>query len=251
MALYLGNNKISMKSGYTTTGLKDFLEHGGKFAYSKITDFTGILKYEDMSNVTDMSYMFFSCYNINSIPLLDTSNVNNMLYMFSRCYKLATIPKLETSNVTTMSNMFYSCESLASIPQLDTSNVTDMNEMFYLCSSLVSIPKLDTSKVTNANNMFGFCRKLTAIPQLDMSNVDTNEYMFYMCSNLTEIHITGMKVSFNISSSTKFTREALVEIINNLATITNTQTLTMGATNLAKLTNEDKSIATNKGWTLA
>ena len=60
-----------------------------------------------------------------------------------------------------------------------------------------------------------------------------------------------MKVNFNISSSTLFTREALVEILNNLATVTSTKTLTMGSTNLAKLTDEDKAIATNKGWTLA
>lgn len=75
--------------------------------------------------------------------------------------------------------------------------------------------------------------------------------MFYDCSNLTEIHMTGMKVSFDIASSTKFTRDALVEILNNLATVTSTKTLTMGSTNLAKLTDEDKAIATNKGWTLA
>ena len=61
----------------------------------------------------------------------------------------------------------------------------------------------------------------------------------------------GMKVDFDISSSTKFTREALVEILNNLATVTSTQTLTMRSTNLAKLTDEDKAIATGKGWTLA
>ena len=61
----------------------------------------------------------------------------------------------------------------------------------------------------------------------------------------------GMKVNFYISASTKFTREALVEILNNLATVTSTQTLTMGSTNLAKLTDEDKAIATGKGWTLA
>jgi hypothetical protein len=30
-----------------------------------------------------------------------------------------------------------------------------------------------------------------------------------------------------------------------------TKTLTLGATNLAKLTNEEKAIATQKGWTLA
>ena len=62
--------------------------------------------------------------------------------------------------------------------------------------------------------------------------------------------MTGMKVSFYIDASTKFTREALVEIIGNLAEVTSTQTLTMGSTNLAKLTDDDKAVATGKGWTL-
>ena len=75
--------------------------------------------------------------------------------------------------------------------------------------------------------------------------------MFYNCKNLIEIHMTGMKVSFSISDATKFTESALVEILNNLATVESTQTLKMGSTNLAKLTDEEKAIATNKGWTLA
>ena len=35
------------------------------------------------------------------------------------------------------------------------------------------------------------------------------------------------------------------------ATVTSTKTLYLGSTNLSKLTDEDKAIATNKGWTLA
>ena len=54
----------------------------------------------------------------------------------------------------------------------------------------------------------------------------------------------------DITSSTKFTREALLEIIGNLKTVTSTKRLTMGSTNLAKLTDADKEIAINKGWTL-
>ena len=77
--------------------------------------------------------------------------------------------------------------------------------------------------------------------------------MFSYCSNLETIHMINMKVSFDISSSTKFTRESLVEIINNcydVTTLNKTAKLTMGSTNLAKLTEEDKAIATAKGWTL-
>ena len=160
----------------------------------------------------------------------------------------------DTSNVTDMSNMFRSCSSLTSVPQLDTSNVTNMQDMFYYCSSLTTIPQLDTSKVTNMSYMFSSCSKLTTIPQLDTSNVTNMNGMFNYSSQIQAIHMINMKVDFAITSSSKFTREALVEIINNcydVTTLNKTAKLTMGSTNLAKLTDEDKLIATNKGWTLA
>ena len=203
------------------------------------------------SNVTNMSYMFYYCNNLTSIPQLDTSNVTNMSYMFYRCDNLSSIPLLNTSNVTNMSYMFYYCNNLTSIPLLDTSNVTNVSYMFYRCYNLSSIPLLDTSNVTNMSGMFDSCISLTSIPQLDTSNVTNMSGMFDGCNKLQQIHMTGMKVSFDIHYSTLFTREALVEILNNLTTVTSTQTLTMGSTNLAKLNDEDKAIATNKGWTLA
>ena len=46
-------------------------------------------------------------------------------------------------------------------------------------------------------------------------------------------------------------RDWILDIFNKLSTITTTKTLTLGATLLAKLTDEDKKIATDKGWTLA
>ena len=47
------------------------------------------------------------------------------------------------------------------------------------------------------------------------------------------------------------TRESLLWYLNSLAKIATTKTLPIGSTNLAKLTDEDKKIATDKGWTLA
>ena len=231
MALYLGSKKVAPTKTITkeVSSMKPFFDAGGKCAYSIATSFEGIIQYSDTSNVTDMSNMFYTCSSLTTIPLLDTSNVTDMSSMFRSCYSLTSIPQLDTSNVTNMSGMFNDCSILTSIPQLDTSNVKAMYNMFFYCTSLTSIQQLDTSNVTNMNGMFDYCPKLE------------------------EIHMINMKVSFDIHYSTKFTREALLEIINNcydLTTLNKTATLTMGSTNLAKLTEEDKAIATAKGWTL-
>lgn len=137
------------------------------------------------------------------------------------------------------------------IPFDATSDVTDMNFMFYKCTDLTSVPLFDTSKVTGMYNMFSDCSSLTSVPSFDTSKVKDMGSMFYRCTSLETIHMLNIGANLDISSSTKFTSEALLEIIGNLKTVTRTRTLTIGATNLAKLTEEDKAIATNKGWTLA
>ena len=75
---------------------------------------------------------------------------------------------------------------------------------------------------------------------------------FNECLSLTTI--TGnpnFKVSLNLSPCSKLTHDSIMVIINGLQTVTTTQTLTLGTENLAKLTEADKKIATDKGWTLA
>lgn len=158
----------------------------------------------------------------------------------------------EWDNAATSADSKYRDDNdLVFFPLVDTSNVTNMRIMFYGCSSLITIPQLDTSNVTNMYLMFSGCGKLKIIPQLDTSKVTNMGFIFENCINLKSILMTGMKVNFSISASTKFEESDLVTILNNLATVTSTKTLTMGSTNLAKLTDEEKAIATNKGWTLA
>ena len=253
MGLYLGKDKISALRTIekTTASMKAYLEAGGKCKSNDAVSFEGCWQASDWENMTDCSYMFYDCKKLTTIPAMNTGNVTNMERMFSGCNKLTSVQEINTSNATNMYRMFYYCNSLKSIPMLDTSNVTNMNYMFGDCWLLKSIPMLDTSNVTNMNNMFENCNKITSIPALNTSNVTDMGNMFGGCYYLESIHMHGMKVSFSISASTRFTRDALVEILNNLATVTTSSTLTMGSTNLAKLTDADKAIATGKGWKLA
>ena len=207
----------------------------------------------DTSNVTVMSGMFTNCSSLTSIPLLDTSKATNMSNLFNGCFSLTSIPLLDTSKVTSMISMFHSCSSLTYIPLLNTSNVKNMNSIFYNCSSLNSISALDTSNVTNMISMFFNCSSLTSIPLLDTSKVTSMNNMLRGCGSVK--YLGGFK-NLSISISAYFldqcpnlTVESLMNVINNLATVSG-KTLRFGATNLSKLTAEQKAIATNKGWTL-
>lgn len=255
MALYLGNKKVAVTNTVEkqVPSMKAFFEAGGKCKGSEATSFKGCWQFDDTSNVTDMSHMFELGEWIEEVPLFDTSNVTNMSYMFSACsYRLKTVPLFNTSKVTNMSYMFQACYHLTEVPLFDTSNVTDMERILYGCNDLVEVPHFDTSNVISMKYMLASCKKITAVPLFNTSKVVNMDNMFYNCSSLEAIHMININASLDIHWSTKFTREALLEIIGNLkAQTSGTKTLTMGSTNLAKLTDEDKAIATNKGWTLA
>ena len=193
-------------------------------------------------------------------PMFDTSSVTNTDTMFGDCSSLQSIPLLDTSSVTYMNSMFWNCLNLQSIPQLDTSKVTNMDSMFHNCSSLTSIPQLDTSNVTNMDSMFYACSNLQSIPLLDCSSV-TTESAPLGWSNLSKLTDIGGFKDLKVNWSSNFldrvpnaTVESLMNVINNLYDLTanglSGKTLKFGTTNLNKLTDEQKAVATNKGWTL-
>ena len=104
------------------------------------------------------------------------------------------------------------------------------HDMFRGCTNLVHVGKLDGSAI--AKGWLG-----------DLSFVD--------CSKLKKVEIQHITRNIKISDSTAFEEADLVEIISNLDAVTTTQTLTMGTTNLTKLTDDEKKVATDKGWVLA
>lgn len=103
---------------------------------------------------------------------------------------------------------------------------------FYYCSVLTSIvfPKGALTQVTGTKNAFFQCFALQDLTIYDLPNM-----------NLTNIGFTYC---------TKLTLSSLQNIVNALPTTTSGYKCTIGTTNLAKLSDTDIQIATNKGWTL-
>ena len=66
------------------------------------------IKLKGINNVTNMSYMFYGCSLLSSLPDIskwNTNNVTNMNYMFCKCLSLSSLPdisKWNTNNVTTV-----------------------------------------------------------------------------------------------------------------------------------------------------
>lgn len=235
-------------------------KEGINFGYST---FSTLPEGFDFEGITDMSYLFLYCENLTTIPYIDTSKVTTMTYAFNGCKKLTTIPQLDTSNVTNVSYMFYGC-GLTSIPLLDFSKVTNANYLFQNCSKLTTIPQLNLSNVTTINGIFYGSTNLTAIPLLDFSKV-TSIVVFFGYSTMTRLTDLGgfknLKIDWNdnygLYSCPNLTYESVMNVINNLFDFrsnndsTTTRTIKFHANSLALLSDEDKAIATGKGWVLA
>ena len=105
-----------------------------KFKYIDISDW-------DVSNVTDMRYMFYGCDELKSVRDIsgwDVSKVTDMMHMFDGCEELESIgdiSKWNVSNVISMTSMFDGCKSFnQDISNWNVSNVRHHEFTFYNCS---------------------------------------------------------------------------------------------------------------------
>jgi surface protein len=107
----------------------------------------------DVSNVTDMSAMFYGATNFNGdISNWDVSNVQKMGRMFQETYYFnQDIGSWDVSNVTEMYCMFDTTEWFGQdLTSWDVSSVTDMWRMFrYALSFSGDLSGWDVAKVTN------------------------------------------------------------------------------------------------------
>lgn len=115
----------------------------------------------------------------------------------------------------------------------------------FLCSSCANLEVADLTllyghKITNTNRVLSTCPKLRSL----IGGVVGDNYVV----------LKGLKVKLFLGAiGTALDRSSLRAVINGLADLTNEEsnTLTLGTTLKAKLTDEDIAVATAKNWIIA
>lgn len=233
--------------------------------------YSNSLKYAptyDLSSCIQASGFFASCSELLSFNFINTSKVKYMSSMFANT-KIKELCFMDTSNVIEMDFMCTNCKQLLEFPSFDTSKVTSMRSILSGCSSLIRVGNIDTSNVTNMNSAFQNCPKLITIPKLNASkatnianvvNTNTSLRDFGGLENLGQAYLTTDSANYSNYTLTvqyckNLTHDSLMNVINNLYDIASlgvqTQKLILGSTNLAKLSEEEIAIATNKGWSVS
>lgn len=142
-------------------------------------------------------------------------------------------------------------------PIVTASTGTPANIMFD--SAKITDTRVDIFvNCTAAGSMFRACRNLKTVKRLVLTENTTSFGNFATnCSELENFNVEGViNGNIDLHWSAKLTHESLMKILNCLADKTTDTSgtewvCTLGTTNLNKLTDAEKAIATGKGWVLA
>ena len=176
--------------------------------------------------------VFRSCSSLINVELPVFSR-----YMFNSCSNLKTAVSTKAAE-STGDEVFYDCYALTKVVIADgTKNIGSC--IFDGCNSLKEV-YLPSSIITATNS--------------SLTTTSGSYYAFYNCTALEDVRLgQDWNMSLRLNVSNNLTVGSMVAMFNSLKDLTGdtAKTLTLGSTNLAKLTDEQKAIAINKNWTLA
>lgn len=230
--------------------------------------------YQNLYGILSMKYIPYNdnISNLNNNVGVREVNVDTSKWMtfnqvFRNCYFLTKINEgniVDCSSLTqtgNLSNAFYGCSCLEEV------NIINIPERAIDCSSLFSLapniipdkikkvtfsPKLKVTRITLGFN--GRYSLQIIGGELDFSECESNQQNnpFNGCTSLEEVRFTKESIKYNLSftQSSQLSDESIQSILDGLATVSSTQTLSLNSAVYAKLTEEQKQSATDKGWTI-
>ena len=268
---YMFNSCNNLKnlniSGFNTSKVTHF---GGMFTNcSSLTSLD--LSHFDTSKATYMGSMFQGCWNLETLDIssfdIGRYDIKDLSQMFRDCTCLTNLTLGDNFNtlfVENMNYMFNGCSSLTSFDfTLKMNSCLYADHMFADCGNLDHIYFVgwNFQKIKNLDSFLLNCSKLN---QIDITGVDWSTAtsltdMFRGCTSLTRIQCQGLKLPDADMSNIGLDScplnnyddlDDLVGLLNALPTTTSNYSFQIGQTNIAKLSDVQKQIATDKGWTL-
>ena len=151
-------------------------------------------------------------------------------------------------------SLYQDCTNLETV-EIPNSVTSIEGSAFRSCTNLVSF-KAESGLTTLGVSVFTSDKKLTTL-DLPSSITKTEYNTFSGCTNIKNItlgdgFLASITLNYNVPAP-KFTVDDMVKMFNALGTVPEGETriFSLGAVCLAKLSDTQKQIATDKGWTLA
>lgn len=225
-------------------------------------------KFQKNGTRTDYQYAFANWVSSEEIfkPKYDIKPVGGAQRMFHGFQTSVSLPDvceecgivMDFSKVTSFEYFMYNYCAISRIGIVDCSSVTNLNRAFLMASSLKTIDKLIVHEgITSYTDCFANAIKLQNIT-IEGTIAGTG-FSVSSHSELTHDSLFGKIATQEQRDAGKnillFNGEyyygGIIIALKDYSGTTTTKTVTLGATNLAKLTDAEKAIATQKGWSLA
>ena len=210
----------------------------------------------DLRRIEGGSQMFMTFSNWYEFGFPNLEYVRTTYFPYGDGLRVVRFPKLKkaegdywiSSNTNKQANLY-----LIDLPELEEYNVGFGLRINYKEGVLINVPKLKSTG--SSHYLFSSLTSVNAHIKLG-NPVGGNIKLYNGSANTVPILVTiekGFASNLNLTNLNGITREALVDILNNLADLTGETSLNliMGSTLLAKLKDADKAIATDKNRTLS
>ena len=222
------------------------------------------LVHPDTTQCTDVRNMYIGSRGLTDIYGLNENSFINAdytdsLFAFTNVRQECIPNKFYFNKKCSISSWFQETNSITVFPEIitksDTFSIGGMCEAFN--GDTINSPHKEDGtlcKITDIQYAFeGY--NLSTIGEFDFSlithpTVSEKDRVLLRTEKLVNLGgFIGLQVDIDLSKAVNLTHESLMNVINKAATVTGKKMI-FGATNLAKLSEAEKQVAIDKGWTL-